>query len=480
MKRKTDRHENSATDSSADGFAKIEVQEGALWGSQTQRSLLNFDIGRQRFDSVFIDALVHIKRASAKANLAYGALSSEYCVAIQFACDEVLKGKHSDQFPLRVWQTGSGTQTNMNVNEVIASLANRYLMKSRQVQPADTKPAIHPNDHVNMSQSSNDVFPSAMHIVVAQLSHHRLLPAIERLELELAAKQTEFEGIYTVGRTHLMDAIPLGAGAIFSAYCSQLKSAKVAIEESLREVYQLALGGTAVGSGANAPAGFGKQVVALLAKNYQQPFVQNPNLYAGVSGEDALLRFSGATKQLAAALFKITNDFRLLGSGPRCGLNEWILPANEPGSSIMPGKVNPTQCEALSMVCLQVFGNDHTVSLAASNGHLQLNTYRPVIIYNIIESVELLTDAMISFSENCVHNLKLNRTQIGDNMRNGLSIITLLAPTLGYEVAAKIVREADQNNLSLSCAAETLGLYSQIEFESMLAEHLIVDDREGV
>ena len=255
---------------------------------------------------------------------------------------------------------------------------------------------------------------------------------------------------------------------------------KLAIEESLREVYLLALGGTAVGSGANTPRGFGKQAVALLAETYQQPFIQNPNLYAAVSGEDALLRFSSATKQLAAALFKIANDFRLLGSGPRCGLNEWRLPANEPGSSIMPGKVNPTQCEALSMVCLQVFGNDHTVSLAACNGHLQLNTYRPVIIYNVIESVELLTDAMISFSENCVRNLKLNRTQIEHNMRNGLSIITLLAPTLGYEVAAKIVREADQNNLSLSCAAEKLGFYSQAEFESMLDEHLTVDDREGV
>ena len=467
-KQKTTKQQNVVSDS----FSAIDVEKGALWGEQTQRSLKYFHIGKHTFEMGFIYVLVAIKRACAQVNQELHLLSKDHCEAIVFACDEVLHGKHLDQFPLRIWQTGSGTQTNMNVNEVIASLANAFIDEQRQDKVSSKEATIHPNDHVNMSQSSNDIFPSAMHIVAAEQTQQHLLIAITRFENELSKKETEFEGIYTVGRTHLMDALPISAGAVLSAYRSQLAAAKNAIQESLGAVYQLALGGTAVGSGANAPSLFGQQVIEQLAEYYQLPFTQHSNLYAAVSGEDALQRYSSALKQLASTLLKIANDFRLLGSGPRCGLNEWHLPANEPGSSIMPGKVNPTQCEALSMVCLQVFGNDLTVSLAASNGQLQLNTYRPVIIHNVLESIELLTDAMTSFSENAIRGLKLNHAQADVNMRNNLSAITLLAPKLGYDVAAKIAHWAEQQNVSLAVAAESLGLYDQTQFEALLDEQL--------
>jgi len=443
-----------------------------LWGKQTELSLNYFAIGKHTFEQCFIDALVSIKRASAQVNHELHLINDEQLKAIIFACNELLDSKHAYQFPLRVWQTGSGTQTNMNVNEVITSLANTYLLQGGQGDPAKDNARLHPNDHINMSQSSNDVFPTAMHIVVAQQTLHVLLPSIERMERALSKKQSEFDEFFTVARTHLIDALPIKASAILSAHEQQLTAAKKAIEESLIPVHQLALGGTAIGSGANAPKLFGQQAIALLAEQYQLPFVQHENLYAAVSGEDALMRFSGSLKQLATALFKLANDFRLLGSGPRCGLNEWHLPVNEPGSSIMPGKVNPTQCEALSMVCLQVFGNDLTVSLAASNGQLQLNTYRPVIIHNILESIELLSDAMSSFTVNCIRGLKLNHAQIDSNMRNNLSVITLLAPILGYDVAAQIAYKADQQNVSLTIAAESLGLYDQEKFESLLQKQL--------
>ncbi|BDX05000.1 lyase family protein [Planctobacterium marinum] len=384
---------------SADNFTEIKLNEGVLWGYQTQRSLTYFNIGRHCFEDSFIDALVTIKRAAAQINFAEGHLSKLQYKAIFFACKLILKGHYRDQFPLRIWQTGSGTQTNMNVNEVIASLASAHISEQVKVQKLHALENIHPNDHINMSQSSNDVFPSAMHIVVAQQTTQKLLPALNKLCRYLVDKQMEFKGISTVGRTHLMDAIPLPAGALLSAYLNQLEHAKVEILASLQYVFKLALGGTAVGSGANASPTFGEQVIGSLAKHYNLPFKQHDNLYAAVSGEYALLQYSASLKLLASVLFKFSNDFRLLGSGPRCGFNEWHLPANEAGSSIMPGKVNPTQCEALSMVCMQVIGNDLTVSLAASGGQLQLNTYRPVIIHNVMESIELLSDAMMSFSE---------------------------------------------------------------------------------
>ncbi|MBN0986303.1 class II fumarate hydratase [Amphritea pacifica] len=451
-------------------FAPVSVDEGALWGVQTQRSLINFNIGQQRFEAGFIDALVHIKRVCAEVNHRQGRLPDDLYGAITQACDDLLGGHHRDQFPLRVWQTGSGTQTNMNVNEVITTLANRVLKSGGDLSEHTAN--VHPNDHVNMSQSSNDVFPTAMRLAVAQQSDDTLLPALNHLITALNDKRTEFAAIYTVGRTHLMDALPVTVGAALSAHITQLKEAAEAIQDSLKAVCQLAIGGTAVGSGSNAPEGFGDQVAAGLAQRYNLPFSRHENLYAAVSGEDASLRFSAALKQLAAALLKLANDFRLLGSGPRCGLNEWQLPANEPGSSIMPGKVNPTQCEALSMVCLQVFGNDLTVSMAASQGQLQLNTYRPVIIHNLMESTGLLADAMNSFAAHCVEGLALNQQQIKSNMAHNLSIITLLAPQIGYDTASAIVHEAHLNNSSLSAAAQALGYFEEQAFESLMRDVL--------
>ncbi|WP_394173931.1 class II fumarate hydratase [Thalassotalea litorea] len=462
----------SKVSANADKPIKPDSRKYKIWGKQTQLSLQYFAIGQHTFPTSFIDALVSIKRACAQINHSRKRLTDQQLEAILHACDDVTGGQYYDQFPLRIWQTGSGTQTNMNVNEVIASLANSVIQQEIKGKSEKSDVYLHPNDHINMSQSSNDVFPTAMHIVVAQKTVQMLIPSIETLEHQLRKKQTEFASVTTVGRTHLMDALPINSGALLSAHHSQVAAAKNSLTTSLNPVYQLALGGTAVGSGANAPERFGQQAVALLAKRYKLPFVQHKNLYAAVSGEEALLGLSSSLKQLAAILFKVANDFRLLGSGPRCGLNEWNLPANEPGSSIMPGKVNPTQCEALSMVCLQVFGNDLTVSMAASNGQLQLNTYRPVIVHNILESIELLTDAMNSFSKNAIRCLKLNRMQVELNMRNNLSVITLLVPKIGYDVATNIVQHAEKENITLTKAAEALGLFSRAEFEQLMAEHV--------
>ncbi len=456
----------------SDSFGRVAIPEGALWGAQTQRSLMNFKIGKHCFEPCFIAALVQIKRACAQVNQAEGLLPEKLGAAIQAGCAEILAGKHWQQFPLRVWQTGSGTQTNMNVNEVISSLANASLAEKKSADKQAQQIRVHPNDHVNMSQSTNDVFPSAMHIATAQLSEEKLFPAIERLNAQLAKKQQLFKSEYSVGRTHLMDALPLTVGAALSAFHTQITAAKTALADSLSDVYQLAVGGTAVGGGHNAPAQFAEKVSKQLARHYGLPFCTHPDLFAAVSGEGALLRYSASLKQLAAILLKMANDFRLLGSGPRCGFNEWLLPANEPGSSIMPGKVNPTQCEALSMVCVQVFGNDLSVSLAASQGQLQLNVYRPLIIHNVLESIELLSDAMASFADNCVSGLTLNEAQIESNMARNLSIITLLAPQIGYDVAAKIVKQAVQMDSSLAEAAEHLGFYSSAEFEGLLQEQL--------
>ncbi|WP_426370316.1 class II fumarate hydratase [Pseudocolwellia sp. HL-MZ7] len=438
-----------------------------LWGDQTNLSLQFFKIGDHQFSSEFINSLISIKRACAKVNYNEGLLNEDYFNAIKSACDQLLSKEHSEQFPLSVWQTGSGTQTNMNVNEVICTLANNYLKTSE-----NQNYLIHPNDHVNMSQSSNDVFPTAMHIVVAGLTHHQLLQSLSHLHDKLQEKEVAFKSVLTVGRTHLMDALPLPASSVFSGYCKQLTQAKLAITESLYGVYQLAIGGTAVGGGDNAPVNFGANVAATLAEFYSLPFQSNENKYAAVSGEDALVRYTSGLKQLATVLFKIANDFRLLASGLRCGFNEWLLPSNEPGSSIMPGKVNPTQCEALSMVCLQVFGNELTVSLAASHGQLQLNTYRPVIIHNVMESIQLLSDAMLSFADNCVDGLELNTSKIDSNMTQNLSVITLLAPKLGYDVSSKIVHQAHKNNMSLAEAAESLDLYTSDEFDVLLKQEL--------
>ncbi|TKB44706.1 class II fumarate hydratase [Thalassotalea mangrovi] len=449
-----------------------ELPSKILWGKQTRLSLQYFAIGTHKFSADFIYALVAIKRACAQVNGELKRLSTTQSQAIIQACDQVLSGQYNEQFPLRVWQTGSGTQTNMNVNEVLASVANQIIHQAGAENRNGDKQDLHPNDHINLSQSSNDVFPTAMRIVVAQWSEQKLLPAIATLQQQLQLKRGQFSHQYTVARTHLMDAIPIGSGALLAAFDSQLEAAKNAVHSSLQYVHRLAIGGTAVGSGANAPQRFGEMVSHKLAERLQLPLQQDDNLYAAVSGEDAMIRYSGALKQLASVLLKMANDFRLLGSGPRCGLNEWQLPANEPGSSIMPGKVNPTQCEALSMVCFQVFGNELTVSLAAANGQLQLNACRPVIIHNVMESITLLTDAMSSFAENAVAGLSVNTKQMQRNMQQNLSVITLLAEQLGYDTATQIVRKAQQDNTSLAVAAKVLGLYSEAEFEQLIAEKL--------
>ncbi|WP_371189920.1 lyase family protein [Thalassotalea ponticola] len=449
-----------------------ELPSPILWGKQTTLSLKYFDIGEHKFSSDFIYALVEIKRACAAVNYELNVLSVSQMQAIVKACDEVLAGSFNEQFPLRVWQTGSGTQTNMNVNEVLATIANQLSQSGDTDNTHCNVELLHPNDHINRSQSSNDVFPTAMHIVVSQWTERKLLPAINVLQQQLRLKQGEFTREYSVARTHLMDAIPIDAGALLSAFDSQLELSKVAITDSLQYVYRLAIGGTAVGSGANAPKAFGKMVTHQVAERLQLPFTQDENLYAAVSGEDVMIRYSGALKQLASALLKIANDFRLLGSGPRCGLNEWKLPANEPGSSIMPGKVNPTQCEALSMVCFQVFGNDLTTSLAGANGQLQLNACRPVIIHNVMESISLLTDAILSFAHNAVMGLELNSEQVQHNMQKNLSVITLLTEQLGYDMAAKIVQKAQHDNTSLALSAESLGVCSVTEFEQLITTKL--------
>ncbi|MDD7984424.1 class II fumarate hydratase [Lentisphaera marina] len=435
-----------------------------LWGTQTQLCLEHFRIGPQVFPACFIKALVSIKRACAEVNESCQLLDSECAEAIVNSCNDILEGAYSEQFPLSVWQTGSGTQTNMNVNEVICTLANNMLLAKH----CDL--LIHANDHVNMSQSSNDVFPTAMHISVAEMTQQKLFKNLTHLDQELAAKQEDFKEILTVGRTHLMDALPLTMGDIISAHRAQLSYAQKALNDSLKEVYFLAIGGTAVGNGANAPAGFGTMVCRRLSESYTLPFKLQDNLFAAVCGEDVLLRHSGAVKQLAAALLKMANDFRLLGSGPRCGFNEWRLSANEAGSSIMPGKVNPTQCEALSMVCLQVFGNDLSISLGASQGQLQLNTYRPLIIHNLLESIALLTDAMDSFATHCVRGLSLNESQIAKNVKMNLSAITLLAPKIGYDQAAEIVKAALAADITLAEAAVKLNVCSPYEWQQLIAD----------
>lgn len=451
----------------SDDFGTVEIPGDAFWGPQTQRSLQHFSIGRQRFRLDLIEALVHIKRACAQVNHNGALLETRHYQAIVEACDALLKGHCQDQFPLSVWQTGSGTQTNMNVNEVISYLANQWL--SHQHGKVTN---VHPNDHVNQSQSTNDVFPSAMHIATVQATHSGLFPALKELEQELSVKQQAFQEIACVGRTHLMDALPLTVGDILSAFLAQLQLAREAIQSSLDGLYLLALGGTAVGRGHNAPEAFGPAVTAVLATVYGMPFRAHSNLFAAVSGQDALVRYSAALKQLATVLFKVANDFRLLGSGPRCGFNEWRLPANEAGSSMMPGKVNPTQCEALSMVCIQVFGNDLAVSLGAAHGQLQLNVYRPLMIHNVLESIELLSDSMRAFARWCVHEMQLNEPVLAKHLRDNLAMVTLIAPEIGYEAAANIARYAYTNDCSLAMAADQLGVCSESAFEHLLQPFL--------
>jgi fumarate hydratase class II len=446
-----------------DSFGPIEVPTDRYWGAQTQRSLENFRIGTERMPLPVIHALGLIKRAAAEVNHAHGLLDARRMRAIVKAAREVSDGKLDDHFPLVVWQTGSGTQTNMNVNEVIANRANE-LLGAR----LGAKAPVHPNDHVNLSQSSNDCFPTAMHIAAAQEIAHQLLPALAHLQAALDRKAKAFASIVKIGRTHLQDATPLTLGQEFSGYVAQVRSGSARVRGALEDLYPLAQGGTAVGTGLNAKPQFARAFAKRMAQITGLPFVTAPNKFAALAAHEGYAAAHGALDALAAGLFKIANDIRLLGSGPRSGLGELILPENEPGSSIMPGKVNPTQVEALTMVCCQVFGNHATVTVAASQGHLELNVLKPVLAYDMLQSIRLLADAARSFTDHCVAGIRADKARIEDLMRRSLMLVTALTPRIGYDNAAKIAKAAHANGTTLREEAVRLGLISAEEFDRLV------------
>jgi fumarate hydratase class II len=451
------------TRTETDTFGPIEVPGDRYWGAQTERSRRNFRIGDERMPIALIHALGVIKRAAAEVNHALGSLDARRSKAIVRAAQEVVDGKLDDHFPLAVWQTGSGTQTNMNVNEVIAARANELL----GAEPGAKSP-VHPNDHVNMSQSSNDCFPTAMHIAAVQEIVHRLIPAFEHLRAALQKKSKEFARIVKIGRTHTQDATPLTLGQEFSGYAAQVKNGIVRTRLALRELYPLAQGGTAVGTGLNAKPQFARLIAKRIAELTQLPFVSAPNKFEALAAHDAIVFAHGALTSTATGLFKIANDIRLLGSGPRAGLGELLLPENEPGSSIMPGKVNPTQTEAMTMVCCQVFGNQTTITVAASQGHFELNVYKPVIAYDLLQSIRLLADAAISFTDHCVSGIRANEPRIRALMENSLMLVTALAPKIGYERAAAIAKAAHANGTTLREEALRLGYVSAVEFDRLV------------
>jgi fumarate hydratase class II len=448
------------TRTETDSFGPIEVADDRYWGAQTERSRNNFKIGEEHIPLPIIRALAIVKRAAAETNLALGSLDARRAKVIVRAAQEIIDGKLDDHFPLSVWQTGSGTQTNMNVNEVIANRANEELGGK-----LGAKSPIHPNDHVNMSQSSNDCFPTAMHIAAAQDIAERLLPALANLQAALKAKTREFRSIVKIGRTHTQDATPLTLGQEFSGYAAQVTSGIARVKLGLKELYPLAQGGTAVGTGLNAKRQFGKLFAKKVAGVTGLPFVTAPNKFEALASHGALAFAHGALNALAADLFKIGNDIRFLGSGPRSGFGELILPENEPGSSIMPGKVNPTQCEALTMVCCRVFGNDTTIIVAASQGQFELNVFKPVIIDAMLQSIRLLADAANSFTEHCVTGIRANEPRIRELMNNSLMLVTALAPHIGYDKAAKIAKTAHANGTTLREEAINLGFVSGKDFD---------------
>jgi fumarate hydratase class II len=443
-----------------DSLGIVEVPADKYWGAQTQRSLQNFRIGKEKMPDEIIHAFAILKKAAAIINEQMGVLDIAVSRAIVKACDEILEGKLQGNFPLVVWQTGSGTQSNMNLNEVIANRAHEIM--GGKLDDATKK--VHPNDHVNKSQSSNDTFPTAMHISAYKLIVEQTLPALSGLRDSLHSKSEEFKDIVKIGRTHLMDATPLTLGQEFSGYVAQLDHGIKALQNTLDHLGELALGGTAVGTGINAPKGFDKEVAEMIAKLTGNPFVTAPNKFEALSAHDAIVETSGALKQIAISLMKIANDIRFLGSGPRCGLGELSLPANEPGSSIMPGKVNPTQSEALTMVAAQVIGNDTAISVGGMNGHFQLNVFKPVMIFNLLQSARLLADGVNSFRVNCVEGIEPNITQIEKHLNNSLMLVTALNPYIGYDNAATIAKKAHQENKTLREAALESGLVSEKDF----------------
>lgn len=452
-----------------DSMGPVEVPGDRYWGAQTQRSLRYFDIGDDIMPCAMIRAYGVLKRAAAVVNRDLGQLSSEHAGLILTAAEDVISGRLDAHFPLRVWQTGSGTQTNMNANEVIA---NRAI----ELAGGDlgSKRPIHPNDHVNRGQSSNDTFPTAMHIATAEQLVHQLLPSVRHLQAALDQKAGEFAEIVKIGRTHLMDAVPLTLGQEFSGYGAQLDKGLQRIEASLPELYELALGGTAVGTGLNTHPQFAVRVAAAIADYTELPFVSAANKFAALAAHDALVATSGTLKTLAAALMKIANDLRWLGSGPRCGLGELCLPANEPGSSIMPGKVNPTQCEAMTMVCVQVMGNDAAIAIAGSQGNFELNVFKPLIIYNLLHSIRLLTDACRSFTDFLVIGLEPNREHIQAFLEKSLMLVTALNPAIGYDKAAQVAKKAYQEHKTLRAACVELGFLTAVEFDQQVRPEQMV------
>jgi fumarate hydratase class II len=446
-----------------DTFGDIEVPNDRYYGAQTQRSLQNFRIGGERFPREFIYALGIVKKAAARVNVKLGKLDGKLLPAIEQAADEVIAGKLDDHFPLVVWQTGSGTQTNMNANEVIGNRASELLGGV-----LGSKKPVHPNDHVNMSQSTNDSFPTSMHVAVVDRVHNGLLPALKRLEEALEAKSKQFAHIVKIGRTHLMDATPLTMGQTFSGYAAQIRGAAAAVRAALPQMYELAAGGTAVGTGLNSHPQYAVEVAAEIANLTGLPFVTAPNKFAALAAHDAVVTLSGTLKTTAVACNKVANDIRLLGSGPRCALGELKLPENEPGSSIMPGKVNPTQCEAMTMVCAQVVGNDTAVAFAGAQGHFELNVFKPVLAYATLQSVRLLTDACHSFVDNCVVGIEADEERIKDLLDRSLMLVTALAPKLGYDMAAKIAKTAHKQGKTLKQVTLELGALSESEFDAVV------------
>ncbi len=459
-----------------DTMGEVKVPAERYWGAQTQRSLENFDIGgaAARMPLEVIYAFAILKKSAAETNHALGVLAQEKARVIAQVSDEILAGKHDDEFPLVVWQTGSGTQSNMNVNEVIANRA--HVLLGGDLSDATKK--IHPNDDVNKSQSSNDTFPTAMHIAAYRMVVEQMLPRVQALRDTLHQKSTKFQNIVKIGRTHFMDATPLTLGHEFSGYVSQLDHAMKAVRNTLSHLSELALGGTAVGTGLNTPAGYATQVAEKIAQHTKHPFVSANNKFEALAAHDAIVETSGSLKQLAVSLMKIGNDIRMLASGPRCGIGEIIIPANEPGSSIMPGKVNPTQCEALTMVCAQVIGNDTAVTVGGMNGQFELNVFKPLMIYNLLSSARLLGDVCASFEANCAVGIEANQPVIQRNLENSLMLVTALNTHIGYEKAAKIAKKAYEEGKTLREAAIASGSLSGEQFDEWVVPKKMVGSLE--
>ena len=459
----------AATRIETDTFGPIDVDANVYWGAQTQRSLQNFDIGVEKQPLAVVHALGVIKKAAAQANEALGNLDPKISAAVQQAAQEVIDGKLDAHFPLAVWQTGSGTQSNMNANEVISNRAIEILGGEK-----GSKKPVHPNDHVNRSQSSNDTYPTAMHIAAVSVATKVLLPGLRKLQAALAAKSEEFKDVIKIGRTHTQDATPMTLGQEFGGYAYQVAQGIKRVEAALQNLYPLAQGGTAVGTGLNAKPGFAEAVAERIAALTGQPFVTAPNKFEALAAHDAIVEMSGAVNVVAVSLFKIANDIRFLGSGPRSGLGELLLPENEPGSSIMPGKVNPTQCEAMTMVCCQVVGNNVAVTMAGSQGHFELNVFKPGMIYALLQSMTLIGDASRSFTDHCVVGIEANRGRIDQLMRESLMLVTALAPVIGYDNCAKLAKTAHKNGTNLRDEAIRMGLVDGETFDKVVRPELMI------